>query len=221
MIKVAKFAVRKARILKELMQGLDFSAVIQPEQLGLDATTCYRGSPSGNKYLRAVMADLPLSPSDAILDIGCAKGSALACMSEFPFGRVEGIEISTRLASICIRNFQRLKRPHVKVHNIDATQFTHFNEFQYFYFYNPFPVHVLKMVLTSITQQSSPRAEVIIIYNNPPCERTIQEFGFIKWRVYPDEWGNGIHLYTNRQIGSKLDSRPQSNESMRSDCRLG
>lgn len=216
MIKVARFAVRKARILKEFMQGLDFSAVIHPEQLGLDATTSYRGSPSGNKYLKAVMADLPLSPMDAILDIGCAKGSALACMSEFPFARVEGIEISTKLASICIRNFQRLKRPQVKVYNIDATLFTRFNEFQYFYFYNPFPVHILKMVLTSISQQCSPKAEVIIIYNNPPCERTIQEYGFIKWRVYPDEWGNGIHLYSNRQIGSKLNSRTQSGESIHS-----
>ena len=109
MIRVAKFAVRKARILKELMQGPDFSAVIQPEQLGLDPTIYYRGSPSGNRHLRAVIADLPLSPSDAMLDIGCAKGSALACMSEFPFARVEGIEISTKLAGIYIRNFQRLK----------------------------------------------------------------------------------------------------------------
>ena len=204
MILVAKFVIRKVRILLERIQGLDFSSVIQPEELGLDSKAVFRGSPSGNKYLQAVMADLPLRPSDAILDIGCAKGSALACMSKFPFERVEGIEISTKLANICIRNFQRLKRPQVKVHNIDATQFKHFDEFQYIYFYNPFPVHVLRMVLTSITQQLSPGAEIIIIYNNPPCERTIEEFGFTKWRIYPDEWGNGIHIYTNRHIGGKL-----------------
>lgn len=150
------------------------------------------------------MADLPLSPSDAILDIGCAKGSAMACMSEFPFARVEGIEISTELARICARNFQRLKRANVKVHNIDATKFMHFDEYQYFYFYNPFPVHVLKIVLTSITQQISPEAEVIIIYNNPPCELTIKEFGFIKYRTYPDEWGNGIHCYKKMRSAASL-----------------
>lgn len=94
MLRIAKYATRKARILMERMQGLDF------------------------------------------------KGSALACMSEFPFARVEGIEISNKLASICVRNFERLKRPKVKVHNIDATKFTRFGEYKYFYFYNPFPVHV-------------------------------------------------------------------------------
>jgi len=140
MISVAKLAVRKVRILKERVQGLDFSAVIQPEHLGLDGNTVYRGSPSCNKYLHAISANLPLRPSNAILDIGCAKGSALACMSEFPFARVEGIEISMKLASICIRNFQRLNRPQIRVHNIDATQFTHFDKFQYFYLYNPFPM---------------------------------------------------------------------------------
>ncbi len=203
---VARFAARKARILKERIQGLDFSSVIQPEQLGLDAELVYRGSPSGNKYLQAVIADLPLRRSDAILDIGCAKGSALACMSEFPFARVEGIEISTKLASICARNFQRLQRPQVKVHNIDATHFAEFGSFQYFYFYNPFPVQVLKEVLSNIKQQAPSDAELVVIYNNPPCERTIEEFGFSKKRVYPDEWGNGIHVYSNRPTDSKLDA---------------
>ena len=203
--KFAKFAVRKARILKELITGVDFSAVIEPEQLGLDPNIYFRGSPSGNNYLSAVIASLPLTHSDSILDIGCAKGSALACMSDYPFARVEGVEISTKLAKICKRNFQRLKRPQVKVHNIDARQFLYFNEFQYFYFYNPFPVHILKIVMTKITQQNLPGVEQIIIYNNPPCELTIKEFGFIKWRTWPDEWGNGIHVYTNFEIGSKLD----------------
>jgi hypothetical protein len=177
------------------MQGLDFSLVVPPERLGLDSNVYFRGTPSGNSYLKAVMADLPLSPSDSILDIGCAKGSAMACMSEFPFARVEGIEISTDLARICTRNFQILKRKNVKCHNICATKFMHFDDYKYFYLYNPFPVHVLKTVLTRITQQISAEAEVVIIYNNPPCELTIREFGFIKCRSYPDEWGNGIHVY--------------------------
>lgn len=206
MILVTKFAIRKLRIIMERVKGLDFSAVIKPEELGLDGQTVYRGSPSGNKYLKAVLADLPITPSDNILDIGCAKGSALACMSEFPFARIEGIEISKQLASICARNFQRLKRPNVKVHNIDATQFAHFGDYQYYYFYNPFPVHVLNIVLRSLTQQLAPGTEAIIIYNNPPCEQTLRNYGFIKRRVYPDEWGNGIHIYTNHPACTKLNA---------------
>jgi hypothetical protein len=69
MIKVANFAVTNARFLKELIQGFDIYAVIHHEQLGLDATTSYRVYPCGNKYFRAVTADLRLSSSDAILDI--------------------------------------------------------------------------------------------------------------------------------------------------------
>lgn len=35
------------------------------------------------------------------------------------------------------------------------------------------------------------------------------------------EFMHGIHFYINRQIGGKLGSRSQLNESMCSACRLG
>jgi len=44
MLKIAKYATRKARILMERIQGLDFSSVIQPEQLGLDSNTYWLNS---------------------------------------------------------------------------------------------------------------------------------------------------------------------------------
>ena len=69
-MKLTKLINRKIKILYERISGLDFSSVIQPEKLGLDSNTAFRGSPSGNAYLFAVLEDLNIQPQDCILDIG-------------------------------------------------------------------------------------------------------------------------------------------------------
>ena len=42
---------RKVKILAERMRGIDFSTVIQPEEIGFDPEKITHSSPSGNKYL--------------------------------------------------------------------------------------------------------------------------------------------------------------------------
>lgn len=114
MISVAIFARRKARNLQNGGRGLDFSAVIQLERLGLNGNTVYRGSRSGNKYPHAVIDDRRCTP-ESILDIGCAKSGVLACMSKFPFASLVVMEISTKLTSICMQNLLRWDRPQIGV----------------------------------------------------------------------------------------------------------
>lgn len=45
--------------------------------------------------------------------------------------------------------------------------------------------------------------ELIIIYNNPTChEEVIRQGIFIKIGSYPDQWGNGISIYSNKGFKS-------------------
>ena len=188
---------RKFEILLERMNGLDFSTVIPVAELGFDEALVKKGSPSGNKYLTNLLSDLNIQQNDKILDIGCAKGGVLRCMTKFPFKNIDGIEISDMLANIAVRNFQKLNEPRVNITNINATEFSHYADYDFLYLYNPFPESIMEKVLTLIQNQISSKKEVVIIYNNPVCHDQFESFGLCKITEYPDMWGNGIKIYSN------------------------
>ena len=179
---------------------LDFTSVIYPEELGLDPQQVYRSSPSGNAYLSNLLADMGISKADSIIDIGSGKGSAMRIMLEFPFKKVAGIEISEHIAKIAKKNFKILKSKNAFVYTCNAVTFERYSEYNFFYFYNPFPsevmVNVIKKIHDSTSQASN---EIIIIYNNPTChDDIVSNTQFSKAKEYPDEWGNKIFIYSNR-----------------------
>jgi len=201
-----KFTLRnlscRARMIMEGIRGLDFTSTLEPEEVGLDPQLFHRCSPSGNKYLVNLLNDIGPNEQDAILDIGAGKGSAMYTMLSFPFERVDGIEISERIADIAKRNFVRLKASRAHVYQADARAFEHYARYNIFYFYNPFPLQVMLQVIDAIRQASmAADKEVLIIYNNPSCHDLIVADGvFTMHREYPDEWGNRIFVYSNRVI---------------------
>lgn len=193
------------RHLKELMdkiRGLDFFRIVESQEVGLDPKTVYKYSPSGNHFLARILRDLKIGPKDSILDIGCGKGSAMRTMLKFPFAKVHGLELCTQTASIATRNFKRLKFRNVIIHVGDAASFTGYNDYNIFYFYNPFPASVMAPVIDALIKSIKEfKQEIIIIYNNPTCNNLIEDSGvFSRICVYPDEWRNGIFIYSNRVL---------------------
>ncbi len=191
-------------ILLERLQGLDFTrANQQPAELGLDAREVFIPSPSGGKHLRRILADLDIRHGDRVLDIGCAKGSAMRDLLRQPFARVDGIELSPELAGIAERNFAKLGESRVSVHCIDARRFSGYGDYDFFYLYNPFPPTILDQVLQQLVPQTPAGAERIVIYNNPTGHDVMLRHGFHPLRRYPDFWGHGIQVYGNRAQSSR------------------
>jgi SAM-dependent methyltransferase len=185
------------------LRGLDFLSITEAEAIGLDARLAHRSAPSGNRYLAAVLRDLHVTGADHVIDVGCGKGSAMRVMRRFPFGRVAGIELSVELARIAERNFRRLHAENVEVHVGDAAAFDGYSSFNIVYFYNPFPAVVMSRVLDRMNfAWVDAKRERVIIYNNPACHALLAERGFHAIRDYPDEWGNGIRVYSTLPRGS-------------------
>ncbi len=183
--------------------GLDFHSIIQPEDVGLNGSVAFRSSPSGNQFLFDLLSQLDITDCDSIIDIGCGKGSAMRIMLRFPFIKVHGIELSIQIAAIARQNFQKLRAHRCEVIVGDAAAFKSFDEYNFVYFYNPFPASVMTKVISSLQGSflDNPR-ELVIVYNNATChEIVIREGIFELVAVLPDEWGNGISIYTNRQGG--------------------
>lgn len=199
------FWIRRYLLLREKLEGVDFSEVVEVEELGLDPSLASHSAPSGNKYLRNVLNQISISTRDAIIDIGSGKGSAMRIMLEFPFHKVDGIELSSQVAEIAQKNFNKLRIPRnrYELFVMDAANFKALDGYNYFYFYNPFSQTVLEKVIENIVSsiERAPRI-VFIIYNNPKYNSVIiSERLFNKIAEYPDEWGNKIFLYSN-QVGT-------------------
>lgn len=183
----------------EQMRGLDFESIVHPGDVGLDPALSFRCSPSGNRFLEAVLRDLTVDRHDRIIDIGCGKGSAMRTMLRHPFSKVAGIELAPAIAGIAKENFRLLREERTAVHNADAALFEQYSDFNFFYLYNPFPASVMEMVLDRI--QNSPNGEErIFIYNNPTCHQIFLSRGLRHVHTFPDQWGNGIHLYTTASL---------------------
>ena len=189
--------IRKIEIVKEKINGLDFSTVIPTANLGLDPKLVSQCSPSGNVYLTRLLKDFLITKSDNILDIGCGKGSAILRMTEFKFNKIDGIEIVKQHADVARKNFKKLGIKNVEIYNVDATKFTEYDKYNYFYMYNPFPDIVMQVVISKIVRHTSAGKKVTIIYNNPVCHEILLRAGLKIVKTYPDQWGNGINVYSN------------------------
>jgi len=187
---------RRIEIFIEKLNGLDFSTVKSVSELGLDERLVVQGSPSCNKYLLDVLSDLEVEYGDSILDIGCAKGSAIRCMLRYPFKKIAGIEIAEEYVNIANKNFERLNRKNIEIICEDAVNFDNYGSFKFYYLYNPFPSQVMRKVIRKIASQAG-NDKKYIIYNNPVAHEEVVKSGFVKIKDYPDMWGNGINLYSN------------------------
>lgn len=130
---------------------------------------------SGGLEFDKIMAHFSITNNDAIVDFGCGKGGILISLSKYPFSKITGVEIASDLVEIAKNNIRKLNIKNVNVICSDAAEFKQLNEYNYFYFFDPFPCNVMEEVMSNIEKSISehPR-KVTIIYLNPLCHELIE-----------------------------------------------
>jgi precorrin-6B methylase 2 len=138
-------------------------------------------------------------PSDAILDYGSGKGGVMAQMSKYPFGRIAGIELSQTLVDISKANFKKLRLNRLEIIHGDATTFIDIDEFNYFYFCNPFQGHVFERVIDNIiaSVDKNPRL-IAVIYYHPKCHDLIDKTGRFKLTKVFQDGARRLNIYLNQ-----------------------
>jgi len=187
------------RLAHEFLNGVDFSGLVHPEELGLNPSLAQNSSPSGDLHLKRLLRDLPITKGDSIIDAGCGKGSAIRMMLKFPFERVDGIELSGLISSVARQNFQRLGVPanRCRIINADASRFQELDGYNYVYMFNPFSAEVMAKFLDNLARSvcRAPR-QLKIIYCNPVCHDQIVAGGkFTQLGEYPGR--KKFYLYSN------------------------
>ncbi|MFC1843891.1 class I SAM-dependent methyltransferase [Thermodesulfobacteriota bacterium] len=130
---------------------------------------------SGGLAFDRIMANFDITPNDAIVDFGCGKGGILISLSKYPFSKITGVEIDPALVEIAEENIRKLSLKNVEIKYCDAAAFKQLNDYNYFYFFDPFPCVVMQEVLGNIEKSihEHPR-KVTIIYLNPGCHDIIE-----------------------------------------------
>ncbi len=122
--------------------------------------TGYLGIPPST--LRSALAALPVNHEDfSFVDIGCGKGRALFVAAEFPFRRLFGVEIASKLCEVAWANAARNPawEKRVSIANQDAKSFVFPDGPLVLFFYYPFYSRVLRRVLANVGRElrQSPR----------------------------------------------------------------
>ena len=192
--------------IKTELIGIDVVTEILPQESGLDPKKVKRCTHSNTRYLNKVLRRLRINKNDSILDIGCSKGGALLCMSNFKFNRISGIEISKALVDIAKSNFNKLGNKKVEIINVDALNYDSYSKYNIFYFYNSLVEETLREVLKKILENNK-YSEFFIIYNNPKYDYVFYESSLNKILDMEGNWDHRIHVYCNVKKPIKVISQ--------------
>lgn len=171
---------------------------ITVDELNLSPERSYSYSDSGREDLQRVLSALKIKRGDKIVDFGCGKGGALITLAAYDFSRITGVEISGEMAAVARKNLERLKIKNVEIVCGDAKEFVELDEYNYFYFYNPFPCPVMLEVVENISRSltRSPRKGTII-YLNPWCHDQIIEHGVFRKVEEFKHYAHVFFIYSN------------------------
>ncbi len=180
------------------VQKIDLGNVYLDE-LNLPEERCHYYANSGGPHLDRVLKAMKITSRDGVVDFGSGKGGALITLSRYPFVRIAGVEISPRLAAIARENLTKLNINNVTVRVGDAAAFTDLDDYNYFYFFNPFPAAVMSAVVENICASLTrrPRKASIIYFNPEFHDAVVTGTSFVKVKEFSHH-KLGYYIYSNR-----------------------
>lgn len=172
--------------------GTDTTGLISTSKLSISDTKSssnaivYLPAPEG--VTRYMIQSLPINyPEFTFVDYGSGKGRVMLTASTFPFEKIIGVEISSKLHAIAGKNIRIYNNPKQKCSNfelklINAIDYTPPMSPTVFHFYHPFLPEILAPVLDNIKQslQTHPRPVYILyLYHLDFVAATFQNAGFL------------------------------------------
>ncbi|MGC8659673.1 MAG: class I SAM-dependent methyltransferase [Desulfomonilaceae bacterium] len=182
------------------LRGFDLGYV-PLESLGINSETGSWHENSGGPDLENVMKNLPISPDDSIIDLGCGKGGALITFSRFSFKSIDGVDVSQELLLIARSNLSKLGVEKTTLFCSDAATFTDLQKYRFIYMFNPFPTSVMSHVVVNINESVAkyPR-KLTIIYRNPVCHDIIVSNSDFRVAAKFDHFSIPIWVYENEYL---------------------
>ena len=171
---------------------------VSTDALGLPDERGHEYSNSGGLHLEKVLDSLKITSQDAIIDFGSGKGGALITFSRYPFAKITGVELSPELVAIAEENLRKLNINNIEMIIGDAADFTELEEYNYFYFLNPFPGSIRSAVIENIESSliRKPRKAIIIYFNPEFHDVIVADSAFAQIDTF-DHYRLHYYIYSN------------------------
>lgn len=148
------------------IKGVDFISGVASKHM--DHVEYAASTPFIYSVLNSYFNEEEIGEKDAIMDIGCGKGRMLVFFSRFPFGKVGGVEYEEDIVQICKCNLSKLKVYRVDVRQGDAALYDDYDEYNYFYMFNPFHRDYMQGFLNNLKKSRERRdRDIRVLYLNP------------------------------------------------------
>ncbi|MEO1011531.1 MAG: class I SAM-dependent methyltransferase [Bacteroidota bacterium] len=156
--------------LEKKLKGVDFIGAVLPEEMGGGYTTGdYVYYVSVKRWqVKRIMKILQINKGqDSILDYGCGKGKALYEFSKYGFRKIGGVELDKELVDIAKANMKKLGLANIEIYNENGIDFKEIDDYNHFYFYDPFNAEIFSKVLENIIESmdKNPR-KITLMYLN-------------------------------------------------------
>lgn len=160
---------------------------------------CSEYTPSPYATIKEIVSALSLKSDDALFDFGMGKGTALVQFYEYGIRNLGGVERDRELCAIAQDNFDRLKMKDIEICCADAREIEEIDQYNYFYFYNPFTGSVFQKVIDNIKDSyNRKKRKIRIIYINTVCHDMIMDSGIFKIekQIETKHWYPMVNIYT-------------------------
>ncbi len=159
--------------------------------------------------LHQVFSKLNANTNLGFIDYGCGKGRALFVAAHYGFNPCIGVDSAKELCDDANENIQKTKGkfPHTTFQIVfeNAINYIIPESISVFYFFNPFPAHVMEAVRDNVISFSKTNSKTIkIIYVNPKFESVFAIEGFTKdFEIRSKNYAEAIvYTYTPNTIDS-------------------
>ena len=173
-LKIAWYMIRQ-EIKGEHKYGINTTGADELQkldELGIDTTHATIYMPVSFLLMEEIFQQLPSTPRNHFLDIGCGKGRALCMAAHHGFKQVTGLDFSKDLCETAKENLSLTQKKfpalETKVINNDAFYYDIPGNVDCIFMFNPFDEIVMSAVVNNIFEslQDNPR-RLYIIYVNP------------------------------------------------------
>jgi precorrin-6B methylase 2 len=168
----------------ERRAGIRTFGFYTPEELGYSSEHRVRYMPARWLALWRLIPRNDVTQEDVFVDFGCGMGRVLyQAAVRYPFRRVNGVEMSERLAVVARDNIERTRHKllcqDVRVVVSDALDYELPDDATIAFFFNPFTGPIFTSVLERLmaSLERNPR-RVRIVYQNPIEQQMLLDAGF-------------------------------------------
>jgi len=182
------FLTTKRTVIKNLVDrpnGLDTADEIDLEALGFDSKDRVRYEPSGWGDLKRCLPRDEVSNDDVFIDFGAGKGRVLIEAAQFPFKRIEGVELAPQLVEVAKTNLATDQRKRscddITLTVADVLEYEIPNDLTVAYLANPFRGEIFAKFIERLLEAYDRHPRPLrLIYRVPMEQRILEDTGRFK-----------------------------------------